>query len=332
MLVMTESGQVVCEQLSDKQFNPASVNKIITAHAAILKFGLNYQFRTTVWTEGVVNPDTGVLAGNIYVQGSDPDFDCGDAAVMLESLKAAGVRQVQGKLVVSPDFAYGSVTNPSWSLGRLRRAWSAGRQGIKFTQGGAVGTVPVAATVLVDHESEPLRATLKEMLSYSQNHVAEAIGHCLGGVARISELVAPQAGLAPGDLQLATASGLGRNRMRPKDMMRALVAFRGELRLNGLDLQDLLPVAGVDGGTLDERFVDPCERGSVIGKTGTLPGTDGGASALVGICRAQKEDLYFVIFCWRGNVVSFRQQQDQFIRKLQADRGGPRPFDYMSSL
>lgn len=66
----------------------------------------------------------------------------------------------------------------------------------------------------------------------------------------------------------------------------------------------------------------------MVAKTGTLPGTDGGASALVGMFRSRKEDLYFVIFCWRGSVVSFRHQQDELIRRLQARRGGPKPFEY----
>ena len=47
--------------------------------------------------------------------------------------------------------------------------------------------------------------------------------------------------------------------------------------------QDILPVAGMDVGTLKRRFTSLEYRGGIIGKTGTLPGTDGGVSTLAGI-------------------------------------------------
>lgn len=326
-LVVTEGGQVIYDHLSNNQFNPASVNKIITAFAAIKTFGLNHQYITTVRQQGELCSETGILDGNLYIQGCDPDFDLHDAYSLRESIRAAGIKEVSGKLILSPDFSYGSANNANWSAKRLQ--WALTHQGgIKIRHGCAVSAAPEDATQLVEHRSEPLRVTLKEMLGYSQNHVAEQLGRCTGGVTKLKEIVSAQSGLSPSDLQLATASGLGRNRMKPRDMMKVLIAFRGELLRNGLDLQDLLPVAGVDGGTLDERFVDEAERGSVVGKTGTLPGTDGGSSALVGMCNSQAEKLYFVIFCWRGNVVNFRHVQDDFVRKLQAQRGGPRRFEY----
>jgi D-alanyl-D-alanine carboxypeptidase len=70
------------------------------------------------------------------------------------------------------------------------------------------------------------------------------------------------------------------------------------------------PVAGIDPGTLQERFKGPPWRGSVIAKTGTLVRTDGGASALVGQMRAANgEVLLFVILNQRGSVARFRENQ-----------------------
>jgi D-alanyl-D-alanine carboxypeptidase len=332
-LVLTENGDVVYDRLSDNEFNPASVAKIVTAFAAIKTLGLNHQFTTSVSEVGELNPSTGVLKGDLYVKGCDPDFDINDASALRESLIAAGLKQIEGKLIVSPDFSYGSASDASWSANRLMHALSI-KHGIKVRHGCAVEKTSTVATAtpMFELQSEPLRRTLKEMLSYSQNNVAEQIGRCIGGISKVQAIVSEESGLLPGKLHLASASGLGKNRVKPKDMMQVLRAFRAELQRSRLDLQDLLPVAGIDGGTLDERFVEGPERGSVVGKTGTLPGTDGGASALAGMCRSQKENLYFVIFCWRGNVVNFRHQQDEFIRKLQADRGGPKPFDYYLPL
>lgn len=325
VIVVSESGETVMDELSDLEFNPASVAKLVTAYGAIKTFGLDHQFTTRILLTGKLDPNSGRVDGDVYLEGSDPDFKREDALELKKLLTTAGVKKINGKLYVSPGFSYGSAADPLWSARSLSRIWS---KSMPVTKGVGVAQAPEDQVVLCEHQSETLRETLKDMLSYSKNNVAEQIGRTAGGISKLEAIVLHEAGLSPGSLKLASASGLGKNRVKPKVMLQVLKALRSELKGKGLDLQDICPVAGIDHGTLDERFTDPCERGSVVGKTGTLPGTDGGASALAGIFRAQKEDYYFVIFCWRGSVVGFRHQQDELIRKLQSARGGPRPFEY----
>jgi hypothetical protein len=90
-----------------------------------------------------------------------------------------------------------------------------------------------------------------------------------------------------------------------------------------------MPVAGIDPGTLEDRFTGLPWRGSVIAKTGTLIRTDGGASSLVGQMRAANgEVLLFVIMNQRGSVTRFRENQDYLVMLAQNMRGGPKAFDY----
>lgn len=328
-LVMTENGEILMDSMADAEFNPASVAKVVTAYGAMKVFGLDHQFSTTVSYRGNFDEKTGVFTGDIFVQGADPDFDRADAQALYQELEYAGVKHVKGRLVVSSGFSYCSAPDAAWSGKSMLRSWHHGRKTkISFQKGVAVGSAPPDAIFLAEQKSEIFRDTLKEMLSYSQNGVAEQIGRAAGGIKSLEEIVCREAGLPPNSLKLVTASGLGKNRIKPRDMMAVIKALRSDLRRQGLDFQDILPVAGIDAGTLDERFTGPEERGSVVGKTGSLPGTDGGTSTLVGMFRCQQEDVYFVIFCWRGNVPSFRNQQDNLIRHLQATRGGPRPYDY----
>jgi hypothetical protein len=94
-----------------------------------------------------------------------------------------------------------------------------------------------------------------------------------------------------------------------------------------------MPVAGIDPGTLQDRFTDPARRGSVIAKTGTLIRTDGGASSLVGQMRtAAGEILLFVIMNRQGSVLRFRLNQDYLVMQIQNSRGGPKAFDYKPHL
>src|SRR5678815_511877 len=99
------------------------------------------------------------------------------------------------------------------------------------------------------------------------------------------------------------------------------------LNLKNMQPQDVLPVAGVDAGTLQRRFTGEEYRGAVVGKTGTLPGTDGGVSTLAGILYTRdRGPILFAIFNTRGSVKAYRQLQDSLLQELIAESGGPQPI------
>ena len=110
--------------------------------------------------------------------------------------------------------------------------------------------------------------------------------------------------------------------------MKIFRALRTELQKHKLTPAAIMPVAGIDPGTLEDRFTGIAWRGSVIAKTGTLIRTDGGASSLVGQMRAANgEELLFVIMNQRGSVWRFRENQDYLVMLVQNTRGGPKAFD-----
>ncbi len=159
--------------------------------------------------------------------------------------------------------------------------------------------------------------------------MAERIGDTLGGAAGVQRYLIQELKLNPGEVRLASTSGLGVNRVTPQAMMKIFRALRNELARYKLSPSDIMPVAGIDPGTLQKRYTDFQSRGSVIAKTGTLIRTDGGVSALVGQMRARNgETLLFVIFHQRGNVLRFRESQDALIAQIQKTRGGPAAFNY----
>jgi D-alanyl-D-alanine carboxypeptidase len=192
-----------------------------------------------------------------------------------------------------------------------------------------VKPVAVGAKLLFTHQSSKLTDVLKVLLCYSNNFMAERLGDSLGGIGSVERELNNSLPLPAGELKLSSLSGLGTNRVTPRAMMIVFRALRQELRKHRLSTTDIMPVAGVDPGTLEDRFTDPLSRGSVIAKTGTLLRTDGGASSLVGQMRTAKgEILLFVIFNQRGNVERFRDNQDFLIKQVQASRGGPGHFPY----
>lgn len=192
-----------------------------------------------------------------------------------------------------------------------------------------VGSAPTGAVPLLTHKSSRLVDVLKVLLCYSNNFMAERIGETLGGPQAVGARLADKLKISPDEMVLSSTSGLGINRVTPRAMMKILRALSAELQKNKLVLSDILPVAGIDPGTLEERYTDQASRGSVVAKTGTLVRTDGGASSLVGQMKTKSgRVVMFVILNQHGNVPRFRQNQDQIVTAIQNTLGGPAPFDY----
>jgi serine-type D-Ala-D-Ala carboxypeptidase/endopeptidase (penicillin-binding protein 4) len=354
VLIETLDNRIVAAQSIDQPFNPASAVKLATALVALRTFGPDHRFNTGFWTDGTLDKANGQLVGNLYVTGRDPSFHHEHAVMIAREMNNLGIRTVTGNLVVSPSFTM----NFSWSArgsggllydtldSSLRstealRAWTYERTALadfaslktvpSLAVMGEVSVGPAApgAKLLLTHKSSKLRDVLKVLLCYSNNFMAERIGDSLGGRETVMRQLTSSLAIPTEELQLATLSGLGVNRVTPRAMMKIFRALRSELQKYKLSPADIMPVAGIDPGTLEERFTGPAWQGSVIAKTGTLTRTDGGASALVGQMRIRSgETLLFVILNQRGNVVRFRSNQDYLVMQVQNSRGGPRAFDY----
>lgn len=354
VLAETLDGATVASQAVDEKFNPASAIKLATALAALQSFGPEHRFATAVWANGKLDQTTGTLEGDLIITGRDPSFRYEQAVMMVRELNERGIRVVSGNLIVAPGFTM----NFSWSAkhsgeefletadaatrpGAAIRAWIDERTLVGDKQSLSsvpslvvsgevlVGSAPAGANPLLTHRSSKLADILKVLLCYSNNFMAERIGETIGGPQAVRTLLIEKLKIDPEEILIATTSGLGVNRVTPRSMMKILRGLRDELAKNKLTLSDIMPVAGIDPGTLEDRYTDQATRGSVIAKTGTLIRTDGGASSLVGQMRTRSGRIVlFVILNQRGSVLRFRQNQDQIVNSIQNTLGGPAAFDY----
>lgn len=168
----------------------------------------------------------------------------------------------------------------------------AGAQGIALAAPAAVATLPQGA-VLVERASAPLPDILREMMKFSTNMTAEAVGMAASarrGVAShpasARAMTAWLAGRIGATARLADHSGLaGASRIAPEEMVRALVALGPRAGLRPLLKEFSFRDAGgrvVKGGPV-----------TVEAKTGTL----NFVSTLAGYIRAPgATDLAFAIF------------------------------------
>lgn len=358
VLVETLDGKVVSSQAENDQFNPASTLKLATALVALKTLGPDHRFATAVWTDGQLDKTTGVINGNLYISGRDPSFHYEHAILIARELNTLGIKQVTGDLFVAPGFTMNFSASAKRSGEQLydtldstlRRAaavqaWNYERTLLNDRASlekvpsvavmGGVDVAPVApgAKLLLTQKSSRLVDILKVLLCYSNNFMAHRIGETLGGPESVRQQLNTLLQLGPEEIRISTLSGLGVNRVSPRAMMKIYRALLAELKKNKLTPSAIMPVAGIDPGTLEDRFTGAAWRGSVIAKTGTLLRTDGGASSLVGQLRAANgETLLFVIMNQRGSVSRFRENQDYLVMLVQNTRGGPKAFDYKPSL
>ena len=354
VLIETLDGKIVSAQAVDQTFNPASSVKLATALVALHNFGPNHRFNTGFWTDGAFDKASGQIQGNLYVTGRDPSFHHEHGVMIARQLNSLGIRSVSGNLIVAPGFtmnfnssAHGSGEMLYDTLDATRRsseatrAWNYERSALGDLSSlqtvpslavmgeVSVGSAAPRARLLLTHKSSKLTDVLKVLLCYSNNFMAERIGESLGGKEAVMRQLVATLGIPVGEIRLGSLSGLGVNRVTPRAMMKILRGLRNELQKNKLSPSDIMPVAGIDPGTLEDRFTGPAWQGSVIAKTGTLARTDGGASSLVGQMRTRNGDtLLFVIMNQRGNVLRFRSNQDYLVMQVQNSRGGPQAFNY----
>lgn len=354
VLAETLDGTTIAAQSVEEKFNPASAIKLGTALAALRSFGPNHRYVTAVWAAGTVDRSTATLNGDLVISGRDPSFRYEHAVMLARQLNELGIKTVTGNLIVAPGFTmnfdwsskrsgedFADTMDSQTRSGAATRAWLNDRLLVADKQslssvpsvviGGevVVGTAPPQATPLVTRKSSKLVDILKALLCYSNNFMAERIGETFGGPDALRTLLINWLKLNPDEVWLASTSGLGVNRVTPRAMMAILRGLRDELRKHNLKLSDIMPVAGIDPGTLEDRYTDVFNRGSVVGKTGTLISTDGGASSLVGQMNTKSgRVVLFVIMNQRGNVVRFRDNQDAIVTAIQNTLGGPAPIPY----
>jgi D-alanyl-D-alanine carboxypeptidase/D-alanyl-D-alanine-endopeptidase (penicillin-binding protein 4) len=265
-----------------------------------------------------------------------------------------GIRAIEGDLVVTDNFAMNYTNSAATSSKSLFATFDAAKRSaaatrnwqnflvnsgklsqttaavpsVTFTGSVYVSSMPSNAKLIFSHESAPMREIVKAMMCYSNNFLAERLGDLVGGPFAVSRIVQQNTGTQPAEFYLATSSGLGINRVTPAAMMKLLRVLRNDLARYRMTFADIMPVAGVDKGTLEGRFDSDFSVGSVVGKTGTLGQTDSGVSALAGEMNTRGGRLLFVIFNQRGSVARFRSFQNLYVSTIQGQFGGAAPISY----
>jgi D-alanyl-D-alanine carboxypeptidase/D-alanyl-D-alanine-endopeptidase (penicillin-binding protein 4) len=324
-------GTVLVSQAADLAVHPASVTKVATTLALLERLGSSYRFETVVRAAGPVRD--GVLQGDLAVEASgDPLLVDEGALLVLDRLRAHGVRAVAGRLVVHGPLLFDWEPDPAGARleAVLRGAAGAPARTALAREtapaGGRYDTAPLAVRreavaasapeTLVTYRSPPLLHVVKTLNGYS-NNVFHLAADAIGGPRVVEERA--RARVSPdlrAEIVIENGAGAGTtNRMSPRAAVALLGALASDLARDGRDLTAVLPVSGIDPGTLEERV--PELRGMIVGKTGTFGSV--GASALAGALRTPRHGIVMFAVLNHGVAVpEARARQDAFVRGLVA--------------
>jgi len=267
-----------------------------------------------------VNKKTRTLDGNLILQTSgDPVLTSNDVSKLVSQVVRSGIARVSGNLIVTGPFTYGGY----WTTDRALKALTTTMRRVGLRVAGQPRPGGVAGNLIGKHVSTALREILFTQNSHSSNPIAERLGEAVGGPKAVQDFLVQQIGIPANDVYISHTSGLDYNRITPKGTVQLFRELVFWLNLKNMQPQDILPVAGMDAGTLRTRFASVEYRGGIIAKTGTLPGTDGGVSTLAGILYTRERGpILFAIFNTRAPVTMSRRLQDSFIKGLILECGG----------
>jgi D-alanyl-D-alanine carboxypeptidase/D-alanyl-D-alanine-endopeptidase (penicillin-binding protein 4) len=87
----------------ERALNPASTIKLLTTFAALDQLGPAYRWTTEIYTDGALLGD--VLNGNLIIKGyGDPRLTLENFWLMLRNLRARGVREIRGELLLDRSY------------------------------------------------------------------------------------------------------------------------------------------------------------------------------------------------------------------------------------
>ncbi|MEO7725811.1 MAG: D-alanyl-D-alanine carboxypeptidase/D-alanyl-D-alanine-endopeptidase [Burkholderiales bacterium] len=167
----TQAARPLLAVGDDRALNPASTIKLLTTFAALDLLGPAYQWTTEVYTDGAWRGDT--LDGNLIFKGSgDPRLTLENFWLMLRNLRARGVREIRGDLLLDRGYFLRQENDPAgfdneptrpyntppdamlvnFKALRLQFLPDAERRGLKIVAEPALPQVQILNNVILDNE------------------------------------------------------------------------------------------------------------------------------------------------------------------------------------
>lgn len=352
-VVSADKYDLIYEHNSQTEMIPASITKLVTSAVAFDMLGVNYNFKTIVYTDDMDISD-GVIDGNIYLKGyGDPDLNSLDLTYLAEEISSKNIRQITGNIVYDESY----LDDEHYSIadyyqGDTKKTYWPYVSGLNFNKNPKsfdpalmAGTVfmeeLIAANITVDGilvsgmtpsaskeiavVSHSIFDVLAHMNKESDNHSAITVFKVIGakfgtppgsvtkGESAVVEFLT-SIGNQRNGFEILEGSGLTRFNRVNSDMYIRLLKYMYDDTKTFDYFYSTLPIAGKDG-TLRNRMIGTEAENNVHAKTGTL----NSVSALSGYAVSRDNELlifYIVMNGFGGGANAVRYKQDQICELL----------------
>lgn len=180
--------------------------------------------------------------------------------------------------------------------------------------------------------SPELHKYLKETNVKSNNYSSQTIFQDLGGASKFEAFLADRFSLSKDQIKLYNGSGLPThisgsrydNFATCAIMLDLISALKDSAERQGKEIEDVVAVPGSDAGTFRNRLNSSDLKNSFVAKTGTLMHT----SSLAGAMSTKSGFNFFGIFNQTSDITGAKAVQNEMVRSIMTDLGGPKVFNY----
>ncbi len=98
-----DSGEVVASHYADRMRRPASVVKVMTTYASLLKLGFEYRIPTEFYITGRI--ERGSVDGDLVIKGyGDPTFSSEHLSRIARQIAQKGIREITGSILIDRSY------------------------------------------------------------------------------------------------------------------------------------------------------------------------------------------------------------------------------------
>ena len=131
--ISLKDGRIVCGRDERKLFNPASIQKVLTAIVALDKLGADYRWKTSVYAAKAIENET--LDGDLTIYGRGaPDFDEIGLENLVAQLQAKGLKRIKGNIVGDESYFKGDNLGDGWTWNDVQWYYGAEASALSFKE------------------------------------------------------------------------------------------------------------------------------------------------------------------------------------------------------
>jgi D-alanyl-D-alanine carboxypeptidase/D-alanyl-D-alanine-endopeptidase (penicillin-binding protein 4) len=165
---------------AERPLNPASTIKLLTTYAGLDLLGPAYAWNTEIYAAGTLQQE--VLTGDLYIKGyGDPKLTLENFWLLLRSLRARGVRDIRGDLVLDRSYFTVEDHDPSRFDDQPTRPYNTGPDAL------LVNLKAITVQFMPDEQTRTLRIVADPQMAGLQvvNNVTLSEGPCGDWMARL---------------------------------------------------------------------------------------------------------------------------------------------------